>query len=42
MHYDTFGYIKADPTEFVRKVEAKGLKAVVVCTTMTADRKSVV
>lgn len=30
MHYDTFGYIQADPTEFVRKVEAKGLKAAVV------------
>ncbi|HEX6849917.1 MAG TPA: metal-dependent hydrolase [Candidatus Polarisedimenticolaceae bacterium] len=30
MHYDTFGYIKADPNEFVRKVAAKGLKAVVV------------
>jgi L-ascorbate metabolism protein UlaG (beta-lactamase superfamily) len=23
MHYDTFDLIKADPAEFVRKVEAK-------------------
>jgi L-ascorbate metabolism protein UlaG (beta-lactamase superfamily) len=30
MHYDTFGWIKADPQEFVRKVEAAGRKAVVV------------
>ena len=30
MHYDTFGFIKADPNEFVRKVEAKGLKGAVV------------
>jgi len=30
MHYDTFGLIKADPQEFVRKVEAAGRKAVVV------------
>lgn len=30
MHYDTFGWIKADAREFVRKVEAAGRKAVVV------------
>ncbi len=30
MHYDTFDLIKADPAEFVRKVEAAGRKAVVV------------
>jgi L-ascorbate metabolism protein UlaG (beta-lactamase superfamily) len=30
MHYDTFGWIKADPQEFVRKVEAAGRKAAVV------------
>ncbi len=30
MHYGTFDVIEADPSEFVRKVEAKGLKAVVV------------
>jgi L-ascorbate metabolism protein UlaG (beta-lactamase superfamily) len=30
MHYGTFDMIKADPHEFVRKVEAAGRKAVVV------------
>lgn len=30
MHYDTFGWIQADPSEFVRKVEAAGRKARVV------------
>ena len=30
MHYDTFGWIQADAGEFVRGVEAKGLKAAVV------------
>ncbi len=30
MHYDTFDVIKADPAEFVRKVEAAGRKAVAV------------
>ena len=30
MHYNTFDLIKADPAEFVRKVEAAGRKAVVV------------
>lgn len=30
MHYDTFAVIKADATEFVRKVEEKGLVAKVV------------
>ena len=30
MHYDTFDLIKADPTEFVRKVQAAGRKAVAV------------
>ncbi len=30
MHYNTFDLIKADPAEFVRKVEAKGMKAVAV------------
>ena len=30
MHYDTFGWIQADPGEFVRKVEAAGRKAIVV------------
>ena len=30
MHYDTFDLIKADPTEFARKVEAAGRKAAVV------------
>ncbi len=30
MHYDTFDLIKADPSEFARKVEAAGRKAVVV------------
>ncbi len=30
MHYDTFGWITADPKEFVRRVEAGGRKAVVV------------
>jgi len=30
MHYNTFDYIKADPAEFVRKVQAAGRKAVVV------------
>lgn len=30
MHYDTFGWIKADPREFVRRVEAAGRKAMVV------------
>jgi L-ascorbate metabolism protein UlaG (beta-lactamase superfamily) len=30
MHYDTFDIIRADPAEFVRKVEAGGRKAVVV------------
>ena len=30
MHYDTFGWIQADPQEFVRRVEAAGRKAVVV------------
>ena len=28
MHYDTFDIIKADPAEFVRKVEAAGRRAV--------------
>ena len=30
MHYDTFGWIEADPNEFVKRVEAGGRKAVVV------------
>jgi L-ascorbate metabolism protein UlaG (beta-lactamase superfamily) len=30
MHYDTFDWIKTDSASFVRKVEAKGLKAAVV------------
>jgi L-ascorbate metabolism protein UlaG (beta-lactamase superfamily) len=30
MHYNTFDIIKADPEEFVKKVEAAGRKAVVV------------
>ncbi|HKQ62033.1 MAG TPA: metal-dependent hydrolase [Candidatus Polarisedimenticolaceae bacterium] len=30
MHYDTFDWIKVDAREFVRKVEAKGGRAVVV------------
>jgi L-ascorbate metabolism protein UlaG (beta-lactamase superfamily) len=30
MHYDTFDLIKADPAEFVRKVQAAGRKAAVV------------
>jgi L-ascorbate metabolism protein UlaG (beta-lactamase superfamily) len=30
MHYNTFDLIKADPAEFVRKVQAAGRKAVVV------------
>jgi L-ascorbate metabolism protein UlaG (beta-lactamase superfamily) len=30
MHYDTFELIRADPNEFVRKVEAAGRRAVVV------------
>lgn len=30
MHYNTFDLINADPAEFVKKVQAKGLKAVVV------------
>jgi L-ascorbate metabolism protein UlaG (beta-lactamase superfamily) len=30
MHYNTFDLIKADPQEFVKKVEAAGRKAVVV------------
>lgn len=30
MHYDTFDLIKADPAEFVRKVETKGYHAAVV------------
>jgi L-ascorbate metabolism protein UlaG (beta-lactamase superfamily) len=30
MHYDTFDWIKADASEFVKKVEAMGKKAVVV------------
>lgn len=30
MHYNTFAVIEADPEEFVRRVEAKGLEAVVV------------
>jgi L-ascorbate metabolism protein UlaG (beta-lactamase superfamily) len=30
MHYDTFGWIRADPGEFVRKVEAAGRRAEVV------------
>ncbi len=30
MHYDTFDLIRADPREFVRKVEARGGKAQVV------------
>jgi L-ascorbate metabolism protein UlaG (beta-lactamase superfamily) len=30
MHYDTFDWIKADASAFVRKVEAAGRKAVVV------------
>jgi L-ascorbate metabolism protein UlaG (beta-lactamase superfamily) len=30
MHYDTFGWIKADPAEFVTRVEAGGRRAMVV------------
>ena len=30
MHYDTFGWIQADPHEFVKRVQAGGRKAVVV------------
>lgn len=30
MHYDTFGWITADPNEFVRRVNAGGRKALVV------------
>lgn len=30
MHYDTFGWIEADPQEFVRKVESAGRRAIVV------------
>jgi len=30
MHYDTFDWIKTDAASFVKKVEAKGLKAAVV------------
>jgi L-ascorbate metabolism protein UlaG (beta-lactamase superfamily) len=30
MHYDTFDWIKVDAREFVRKCEAKGLKAAIV------------
>jgi L-ascorbate metabolism protein UlaG (beta-lactamase superfamily) len=30
MHYDTFGFIKADPAEFRKKVEAQGRKVAVV------------
>jgi L-ascorbate metabolism protein UlaG (beta-lactamase superfamily) len=30
MHYDTFDWIKTDSASFVRKVEAKGLKAAIV------------
>ena len=30
MHYDTFGWIRADPKEFVRRVVAGGRKAAVV------------
>jgi L-ascorbate metabolism protein UlaG (beta-lactamase superfamily) len=30
MHYNTFPYIKVDPVEFVRKVEAAGRKAVLL------------
>ena len=30
MHYNTFDLIKADPAEFVKKVQAAGRKAVVV------------
>jgi L-ascorbate metabolism protein UlaG (beta-lactamase superfamily) len=30
MHYNTFDLINADPAEFVKKVQAKGLKAVAV------------
>lgn len=30
MHYDTFGWIEADPNEFVKRVQAGGRKAAVV------------
>jgi len=30
MHYDTFGWIQADPNDFVKRVAAAGRKAVVV------------
>jgi L-ascorbate metabolism protein UlaG (beta-lactamase superfamily) len=30
MHYNTFGWIEADPNEFVKRVQAGGRKAVVV------------
>jgi L-ascorbate metabolism protein UlaG (beta-lactamase superfamily) len=30
MHYGTFDVIRADPQEFVRRVEAAGRKAVVI------------
>jgi L-ascorbate metabolism protein UlaG (beta-lactamase superfamily) len=30
MHYDTFGWIQADPNEFVKRVQAGGRKAMVV------------
>lgn len=30
MHYDTFGWIKADPNDFVKRVQAGGRKAMVV------------
>jgi L-ascorbate metabolism protein UlaG (beta-lactamase superfamily) len=30
MHYDTFPVIKADPNEFVKKVEKLGVKGIVL------------
>lgn len=30
MHFDTFGFIKADPSDFRRKVEAQGRKVAIV------------
>ncbi len=37
MHYDTFPVIKADEDEFVRQVQGKGLKAVIVRPGHVAD-----
>jgi L-ascorbate metabolism protein UlaG (beta-lactamase superfamily) len=37
MHYDTFPVVKADAAEFVRKVEAKGMKAAALAAGRTLE-----